>query len=184
MYTISAIFLSDSTLEIMVYLVLKYYCCWLYFPKSATKVFPSYILFLQWCSFRRQARFMVSPFKLPGLKTAEWCYAISEVRSENVTYECMLSHFSHVQFFAILWTVACQALLSMGILQERILEWVVMTSSRGSSWPSGQSCLLCLLHCRWIIHRWAMREAPLLANCFLNFEILITISRDWFLLLQ
>ena len=31
--------------------------------------------------------------------------------------------------------IACQAPLSMGILQERILEWVAMPSSRGSSWP-------------------------------------------------
>ena len=33
----------------------------------------------------------------------------------------MLSCFSHVQLFAGLWTVACQAPLSMGILQARIL---------------------------------------------------------------
>ena len=32
--------------------------------------------------------------------------------------------------FAILWTVAHQALVSMGILQARILEWVAMPSSR------------------------------------------------------
>ena len=32
----------------------------------------------------------------------------------------MLSHFSHVQLFTTLWTVACQAPLSMGILQARI----------------------------------------------------------------
>ena len=32
-----------------------------------------------------------------------------------------------------LWTVARQASLSMRILQARILEWVAMTSSRGSS---------------------------------------------------
>ena len=31
------------------------------------------------------------------------------------------------------WTVAHQAPLSMGILQARILEWVAMSSSRGSS---------------------------------------------------
>ena len=31
--------------------------------------------------------------------------------------------------------VACQAPLSMGILQARILEWVAMPSSRGSSQP-------------------------------------------------
>ena len=29
----------------------------------------------------------------------------------------MLSRFSHVQLFVTLWTVACQAPLSMGILQ-------------------------------------------------------------------
>ena len=28
-----------------------------------------------------------------------------------------------------------QAPLSMGILQERMLEWVAISSSRGSSWP-------------------------------------------------
>ena len=41
--------------------------------------------------------------------------------------------FSHVQLFVTLWTVACQAPLSMGILQARILEWVAVPSSRGSS---------------------------------------------------
>ena len=33
------------------------------------------------------------------------------------------------------WTVVHQALLSMGILQARILEWVAVSSSRGSSNP-------------------------------------------------
>ena len=33
------------------------------------------------------------------------------------------------------WTVALQAPLSMGILQARILEWIAMPSSRGSSQP-------------------------------------------------
>ena len=47
----------------------------------------------------------------------------------------MLSCFSHVRLFAIPWTVACMAPLSMGILQARILEWVAMPSSRGSSRP-------------------------------------------------
>ena len=45
---------------------------------------------------------------------------------------CMLSHFSRVQLFATLWTVAHQALLS-GLLRARILEWVAMPTSRGSS---------------------------------------------------
>ena len=40
---------------------------------------------------------------------------------------------SGVQLFVTPWTIACQAPLSMGILQTRILEWVVMPSSKGSS---------------------------------------------------
>ena len=37
------------------------------------------------------------------------------------------------------WTIACQASLSMGILQVRILEWVAMPFSRGSSQPRDQT---------------------------------------------
>ena len=43
---------------------------------------------------------------------------------------CMLSLFSRVRLFAIPWTVARQALLSVGF--SRILEWVAMPSSKGS----------------------------------------------------
>ena len=46
-----------------------------------------------------------------------------------------LSHFSRVQPFSSLWTVDRLALPSIGILQARILEWVAMPSSRGSSQP-------------------------------------------------
>ena len=50
---------------------------------------------------------------------------------------------SHVRQFATPWTVACQAPLSMGILQLSILEWVAMPSSRGSSWPRDQTRVSC-----------------------------------------
>ena len=46
----------------------------------------------------------------------------------------------------------------MGILQARILEWVAMPSSRGSSRPRDQTCLL---HCRQILYSSATREAQL-----------------------
>ena len=35
------------------------------------------------------------------------------------------------------WTIACQASLSIGIVQARILEWVAISFSRGSSPPRG-----------------------------------------------
>ena len=54
----------------------------------------------------------------------------------------LLSLFSHVQFFATLWTVAHQASLSMRILQARVLEWVAMPFSRGSSRPRDRTSSL------------------------------------------
>ena len=44
-----------------------------------------------------------------------------------------VTSLSCVQLFATLRTVAHQAPLSMGILQARILEWVAISFSRGSS---------------------------------------------------
>ena len=46
---------------------------------------------------------------------------------------------SHVQLFVTPQTIARQAPLSTGILQARILEWVVMPFSRGSSQPRDQT---------------------------------------------
>ena len=47
---------------------------------------------------------------------------------------CVLS-CSVMSDSATLWTVSCQAPLSMGILQARILEWVAIPYSRRSSQP-------------------------------------------------
>ena len=55
----------------------------------------------------------------------------------------VINHFSHVWLFTTLWTTAHQAPLSMGIFQARILEWVAMPSSRGSSSPKDQSHVSC-----------------------------------------
>ena len=58
----------------------------------------------------------------------------------------LLSHFSCVQLCMTPWTITCWALLSMKILQARILEWVAMPSFRGSSQTKGLNpCLLRLL---------------------------------------
>ena len=46
--------------------------------------------------------------------------------------------------FATWWTEAHQAPLSMGILQARILEWVAISYSRGSSQPRDQTYVSCL----------------------------------------
>ena len=46
------------------------------------------------------------------------------------------------------------------IFPAKILEWVGMLSSRGSSQPRDWTpCLQHLLHCRWTLYHWATREA-------------------------
>ena len=50
----------------------------------------------------------------------------------------------HIQLFVTPWTAACQVPLSMGILQARILKWVAMPSSRGSSQPEDQTQASCV----------------------------------------
>ena len=49
--------------------------------------------------------------------------------------KCCAQSLSRAQLFVTPWTVAHQAPLSIGILQTRILEWVAMSSSTGSSQP-------------------------------------------------
>ena len=53
--------------------------------------------------------------------------------------DCCTVLLSRVQLFSTPWTVARQALLFMGIFQARILEWVAVPSSRGSSQPRDQT---------------------------------------------
>ena len=46
-----------------------------------------------------------------------------------------------------------------GIFQVRILEWVAVSFSRGSSWLRDRRCISCIG--RWILDCWATREACL-----------------------
>ena len=57
----------------------------------------------------------------------------------------MLSCFSHVRFLATPWIGSPPGSSVHGILQVRILEWVAISSSRGSSQGSNLP-ILCLLH--------------------------------------
>ena len=48
------------------------------------------------------------------------------------------------EFFETPWTVARQALPTHGISQARILEWVAISSSRGSSQPRDRTHVSCI----------------------------------------
>ena len=59
-----------------------------------------------------------------------------------------------IQIFLLLFTKSCLTCDPMvcslpgssvhGILQARILEWVAISFSRGSSWPRDQTCIPCI----------------------------------------
>ena len=66
---------------------------------------------------------------------------------------------SCVWFFATPWTAALQAPLFMWILQARILEWVAISFSRGSSWPRNWAHVSWID--RWVLYHCATWEAYL-----------------------
>ena len=57
-----------------------------------------------------------------------------------LVHACMLSCFSRVRHFVS----SPPGSLVHGILQARILEWVTMPFSRGSSSPSDRTCVFCI----------------------------------------
>ena len=54
----------------------------------------------------------------------------------NISHVCVLSRVSHAQLYVTPWTVAHLAPLSM-VLQARIVEWIAILSSTGSSQHPG-----------------------------------------------
>ena len=102
---------------------------------------------------------------------AFWSGAVLDSESIDNFVTWKWKSLSRVCFFATPWTIACQAPLSMWILQARILEWVAMPSSRGSSQPRDQTQVSLIAGRFFTI--WATREAHLshllLCNFILHF---------------
>ena len=64
--------------------------------------------------------------------------------SESPNSHCCALSVSGVWLFVTPWTAACQAPWPMGILQARMLEWVSMPSSMGSSQHRDGTCFSCV----------------------------------------
>ena len=60
------------------------------------------------------------------------------------------------------WTIARQAPLSMGILQAKVLEWVTVPSSRGSSQPRDRTQVSLIAGRFFTV--WATREVGYFSN--------------------
>ena len=75
------------------------------------------------------------------------CHLLLLVSFKIALPACLLSHFSHIQLFAKLWTVVNE------ILQARILDWVAMPFSRSSSQARGWTPISYMSFIdRWVLH--------------------------------
>ena len=96
--------------------------------------------------------------KLPANKetrvcSLDWDDPLEKGISVLVCYElnalvgtCMLSHFSCVDSFVTLWTMACQAPLSMGFSRQECWSGLPCPPPGHLPNPGIKPCLLCLLH--------------------------------------
>ena len=87
---------------------------------------------------------------------------------------CMVSH---VQLFAIPWTVAHQAPLSMEFFQARLMERVAIPSSRGSSWPRDQTQVSSIAGRFFTI--WATRKVPTLNTWYVVAQTVKCLPTLW-----
>ena len=79
-------------------------------------------------------------FEVLSVGNAKAPKAIGEI---NKNIRCLSVSHAVVSNSATPWTVACQAPLSMGFLQARIMEWVGIPFSRGSAQTRDQTRVSC-----------------------------------------
>ena len=92
-------------------------------------------IYIFWWSNNSSRKMLICVHK--DWSTIDVCYSSLCVCVYAKSLQC-------VWLFATLWTVACQAPLSMRILQTRILEWVAMPFSRRSSQPGERTHVSCV----------------------------------------
>ena len=63
------------------------------------------------------------------IKKKNWPQILKSLYSFHFDIYCVLSHFSHVQIFATLWTVAHQATLSMGFSSQEYWSGLTITKN-------------------------------------------------------
>ena len=107
--------------------------------------------------------------------------SISIHKASHIWTQPSFKSLSCVLLFENIWAVGCQAPVSMGILQARILEWVAISFSRGSSRPRDWTQVSRLAGRRFNL--WATREAgiPTILVCLgkmLSVIIRVTILKS------
>ena len=82
-------------------------------------------------------------------------------------WEHAQSHFSCVRLWATLWDCSLPGSSVHGILQARILEWVTVPSSRGSSWPRDRTSV-CYISCKCLLHLLQVSVTSPASVCYIS----------------
>ena len=96
--------------------------------------------------FSRQEHWSGLPFPSPGDLPDPGIKFNLGLLHYRLSHKCVLSHFSHIQLFATLWTTARQTPLSMEFSRQEYWSGLLCTPPGGlQTWGSNR-CLLKLLH--------------------------------------
>ena len=94
---------------------------------------------------------------------------------------CLCSQsLSHVQLFVTAMNCSPPGSSVHGIFQASILEWIAISSSRGSSQPRDQTCVSCID--RWILYHWAITVNP--SSFLLSYTMLSLVFKKAFSSIQ
>ena len=113
-----------------------------------------------------------------GSQSQTWLSDWTEHTIETILHIDFFPHLMHLGDYVIVCVCVCSVAQlcptpwdSMGCsppgssvhgtFQARRLEWVAISSSRGSPWPRDWTHVSCTSHTgRWILCHWAINEAP------------------------
>ena len=79
------------------------------------------------------------------------------IQCRGVIVAAVIQLLSCVRLFCDPTDYSPQSSFVHGVFQARILEWIAISFSRGSSQTRDQTCISCIG--RWILYHWATREA-------------------------
>ena len=109
------------------------------------------------------------------------CWTSWETAKLSPKVAAAVQSLSGVWSFATPWTEACQASLIHEIAQARLMEWVAVSFSRGSSLPRDQTLISCFG--RKILYCWVTREAPPFYISIRNvweFQLFCVLDSTWY----
>ena len=88
---------------------------------------------------------------------------------------CTAQLLSHIRLFCDPMDCSPPGSSAQGISQARILEWVAISFSRGSSWPRDGTCVSCISS--WVLHLWATSKEQCSVFFLLFIECILCLSK-------